>query len=100
MADALRLAPWLLIAIAADPAVAEPQMPGLKLHPVEGSRLGEPARTRRDPVLGRHPFEDEGATLPSWGLPFGLGPGDRDRRGLSFSVRPHHGLKAMAKFRF
>jgi len=98
MADALRLAPWLLIAIAVDPAAAQPRMSNLKLHSVEAIRFVEPARPRHDPLLGRHLFEEE--TLPSWGFPFGSRADERDRRGLSFSVRPGRRVKATAKLRF
>ena len=104
MADALPLTPLLLFAllivVAAAPAAAKPRMPNMQLHSFDAVRLDEPARAQHDPVLGRHLFADDGATLSNWGLPFGPSPGDRDRRGLSFSVRPHHGLRATAKFRF
>jgi hypothetical protein len=106
MADILRLAPWLLIvlliAVAAAPAAAEPRMGGLKLQSVETGNFDRPARSRHDPVLGpvlNRRFLPEEATS-SWTLPFGPRANERDRRGLSFSVRPGHGLKAMAKIRF
>jgi hypothetical protein len=98
MADALRLAPWLLIAVAAAPAAAEPHMPRLKFQSVEAGNFDRPARARHDPVLGRRLLEEE--ATPAWTLPFGARGDERDSRGVSFSVRPHHGLKAMAKIRF
>ena len=102
MADALRLAPCLLIllliAVAAAPAAAEPHMPRLKFEPVAAGNFDRPAWARHDPVLGRRLLQDE--ISPTWTLPFGPRASERERRGLSFSVRPSHGLKAMAKIRF
>jgi hypothetical protein len=110
MADILRLAPCLLIvlliAVAAAPAAAEPRMGGLKLQSVGTGNFDRPARSRHDPVLGpvlSRRFLLEEAT-PTWTLPFGPRASERaeerGRRGLSFSVRPGHGLKGMAKLRF
>jgi hypothetical protein len=106
MADILRLAPWLLIVllitVAAGPAAAEPRSGGLKLQSVETGNFDRPARSRHDPVLGpmlSRRFLLEEAT-PTWTLPFGPSASERDRRGVTFSVRPSHGLKAMAKIRF
>lgn len=92
----------LLIAVAAAPAAAAPRLSDWKLQTVEAGNFDRPARNRHDPVfgpvLGLRFFEEE--TMPTWALPFGPGAGDRDRRGLSFRVRPGHGLKAMARLRF
>jgi hypothetical protein len=106
MAEVLHLAPMLLfvllLAVAAVPAAAKPRMPELTLDTVAAGNFNEPARNRhdpvRDPVLGRRFAQEE--ALPTWTLPFGPSAGERDRRGLSFSVRSHHGLKAMARLRF
>jgi len=102
MADILRLAPWLLIvlliAVAAAPAAAEPRMGGLKLQSVETDNFDRPARSRHDPVLSRRFLQED--ITPAWTLPFGPRANERDRRGLSFSVRPGHGLKGFAKIRF
>jgi hypothetical protein len=110
MADVLHLAPLLLfvllLAVAAAPAAAKPRMPELTLDTVAAGNFNEPARNRhdpvRDPVLGRRFVEEE--ALPTWTLPFGPSAGERaeerGRRGLSFRVRPGHGVKAMARLRF
>jgi len=91
----------LLITVAAAPAAAEPKMSNWKLQTTEDGNFDRPARTGHDPVLspvlGGRFFEE---TTPAWNLPFGPTAGERDRRGLSFSVHPSHGLKAMAKIRF
>ena len=107
MAAVLLLAPLLLligllIGVAAAPAAAAPRMSNWKLQTVEAGNFDGPQRTRHDPVLGpvlglRFSQEE---TMQTWTLPFGPRAGERDRRGLSFSVRPSHGLKATAKIRF
>jgi hypothetical protein len=104
MAAVLLLTPVLfvlLIAVAAAPAVAAPRLSDWKLQTVEAGNFDRPARARHDPVLGPvlglRFFEDE--TMPALTPPFGPSAGDRDR-GLSFRVRPGHGLKAMARIRF
>ena len=106
MAVVLTLAPWplfvLLIAVAAVPAATQPRTPGLKLQTVEAGNLDHPVWARHDPVFGPEPnrrFVQQEA-MPDWTLLFGHRANDRDRRGMSFSVRPSHGLKAKAKFRF
>jgi hypothetical protein len=106
MADALPLTPLplivLLIAVAAAPATAEPRMSDWKLQAVEAGSFDRPARTRHDPVLGPvlglRFFEEE--IILTWTPPFGPRAGERDRRGLTFIVRPTDGLKATAKIRF
>jgi len=105
MAAILVLTPLLfvlLIAVAAAPAAAEPKMSNWKLQTTEAGNFDRPALTRRDPVLGPvlggRFFQDE--TMPAWTLPFGPRAGERDHRGLSFSVHPSHGIKAMARIRF
>ena len=100
MADAFRLAPSLLIALAAYPAAAEPVKPGPKLQSMDSVRFVEPPSPRNDPALRLRLFRDEEEFLPAWTLPFGNRADDRDRRGISFSVRPGKGLKARAKIRF
>jgi hypothetical protein len=87
----------LLITVAAAPAAAEPKMSHWKLQKTEAGNFDRPVRTRHDPVLGGRFFEE---TTPAWNIPFGPTAGERDRPGLSFSVHPSHGLKAMAKIRF
>jgi hypothetical protein len=104
MAAVLLLTPLLfvlLITVAAAPAAAEPKMSNWKLQTTQAGNFDRPARTRHDPVLGpvlggRFVQEE---VLSTW-TPFGPRAGERDRRGLSFSVHPSHGLKAMAKIRF
>jgi hypothetical protein len=105
MAVVLLLTPLLIVllmAVAAAPAAAAPRMSDWKLQMVEASNFDRPARTRHDPVLGPvlglRLFEEE--TIPTWTQPFGPRAGERDRRGLTFSVRPSNGLKATAKIRF
>ena len=91
----------LLITVAAAPAAAEPKMSNWKLKTTEAGNFDRPVRTPHDPALSpvlRGGFFEE--TMPAWNLPFGPTAGERDRRGLSFSVHPSHGLKAMAKIRF
>ncbi|MEA3059501.1 MAG: hypothetical protein QOE50_913 [Sphingomonadales bacterium] len=101
MADALPLTPLLLIvlliAVVAAPAVAEPRMPKVQMHSFDAGGFDKPAWARRDPVLGSRFAQED--VLPTWTLPFATSDG-RDRRGLSFGVRPQHGLKAMMRFRF
>jgi hypothetical protein len=106
MADVLHLAPLLLfvllLAVAAAPAAAKPRTPELTLDTVAAGNFNEPARNRHDPVfgpaLGRRFVQEE--DLPTWTLPLGPSARERDRRGLSFRVRPGHGVKAMARLRF
>lgn len=111
MAAVLLLAPVLfvlLMAVAAAPAAAAPRLSDWKLQTVEAGNFDRPARHRQDPVLGqvfgRQLFPEESEALPAWTLPFGSSAGERaeerGRRGLSFRVRPGHGLKAMARLRF
>ncbi|HUE79734.1 MAG TPA: hypothetical protein VMN38_08895 [Sphingomicrobium sp.] len=92
----------LLIAVAAAPAATQPRLSGLGLQTVEAGNLDNPVWARHDPVFGPEPsrrFVEEQA-MPDWTVLFGVPAHDRDRRGLSFSMRPSHGLKARAKFRF
>jgi len=92
----------LLIAVAAAPAAAEPKMFNWTLQTTDAGNFDRPARTRHDlvpgPMLGSRFFQEE--TMPAWNLPFGPRAGERNGRGLSFSVRPSHGIKAMARIRF
>jgi hypothetical protein len=105
MAAVLLLTPLLLvllITVAAAPAAAEPKMSNWKLQATQAGNFDRPARTRHDPVLGPvlggRLFQEE--TMPALTLPFAPRAGERDRRGLSFSVHPSHGLKAVARIRF
>ena len=105
MAAVLLLTPLLfvlLIGIAAAPAGAEPKMPSWTLQTTEAGNFDRPARSRHNPVpgpvLGGRFSQDE--IMPAWTLPFGPHAGERNRRGLSFSVSPSHGLKGMARIRF
>lgn len=100
MADALRLAPWLLIALAVDPAAAQPPRPSLKLQSMDAVRFNEPPSTRYDPALRHRLFQEEEEILPAWTLPFGPQAEERDRRGVTLRVRPGRGVKATAKLRF
>ena len=101
MADTLRLAPWLLIAVAAEPAAAGPPTPRFTLQSMSSSAPDEPVRGWRQPVLGPRLFQYDRETWPDWTLPFGPGANDLDRRGLGFGVRPgRRGLKATARLRF
>ena len=100
MAAAFRLVPLLLIAVAVEPAAAEPLKPGLKLQSIDSVRFHEPPSPRNNPALRHRLFPEDEDSLPSWTLPFGAGADERDRRGLSFRVRPGRGLKATAKIRF
>ncbi|MEA3079200.1 MAG: hypothetical protein QOF05_608 [Sphingomonadales bacterium] len=101
MADALPLTPLLLmvvlIAVAAAPAAAEPRIPKMQMHSVDAGGFDKLTWARRDPVFGPRFAQEE--ALPTWTLPFAPSDG-HDRRGLSFGVRPQHGLKAMMRFRF
>ena len=99
MNGAVRLAPLLLIAIAIDPAMAEPPRPSLKLRSLESVRLNEPRTPQQDPAFRHRLFQEDEQVSPAWTLPFGLQSDDRDR-GVTFSVRPGHGLKAKARIRF
>lgn len=105
MAAVLLLTPLLfvlLITVAAAPAATEPKISNWKLQTTAAGNFDWPARARRDPVLGPvlggRFFQEE--TMPALTLPFAPHAGDRNRRGLSFSVHPSHGLKAMARIRF
>ena len=93
---AIRLAPLLLIAVAIDPAMAEPPRP--TLQSMESVRLSEPRAPRQDPAFQHRLFQEDEQITPAWTLPFGLQSDDRDRR-VTFSVRPGRGLKAKAKIR-
>ena len=100
MADALRFAPWLLIAVSAGPAAAQSHIPRLKLQSNEIVRAEPIPELPRAPLLGPRFFDDDREAGPSWYLPFGPRADDRDRRGFSFSVRPGRGIKATARLRF
>ena|SRR5688572_2046403 len=100
MADALRLAPLLLLAFAIEPAAAEPLRPSVKLQSIDAVRFHEPPSPTNDPALRLRLFPGDEQVLPAWSLPFGTRADDRDRRGMTFSVRPGRGLKATAKIRF
>jgi hypothetical protein len=100
MADALRFAPWLLIAVAAGPAAAQSHIPRLKLQSVDPVRAEPIPELPRAPLHGPRFFEEQRDALPSWNLPFAPSAADRDRRGFSFSVRPGRGIKATARLRF
>ena len=99
MDGAVRLAPLLLIAVALDPAAAEPQKPALKLQSIEAVRFSEPPSPNNDPALRLRLFRDDAEIMPAWTLPFGS-QSERERGGIRFSVRPGRGLKATAKIRF
>ena len=99
MNGAIRVAPLLLIAVALDPAMAEPPRPNLKLQSMETVRLSEPRAPQQDPAFRHRLFQEDEQAMPSWILPFGLQSDDPDRR-VTFSVRPGRGLKAKAKIRF
>ena len=100
MADALRLAPLLLVAIALEPASAEPPQPGPQLQSVKAVPLSEPAPRGGDPAMRHRLFQEDEEFLPAWTLPFGLQSNERDERRVTFSVRPGRGLKARARIRF
>ena len=100
MADALRFAPWLLIAVAVDPAAAGPPTPKLSLQSLHSIAPDEPVRGRREPILGQRMVHYEREALPDWTLPFGPGANDPGRRGFSFGIRPGRGIKARARIRF
>ena len=113
MADAspialVRLTALLIVAISG-PAVAQPLAPGPRLSADYPPKIDRPALNRRDPVIGNLHALDEHAAGPAWTLPFDafemLGPlrprvNDRDRRGLSFTIRRSHGIKGTARLRF
>jgi hypothetical protein len=98
MDGAIRLAPWLLIAIAINPASAQPPRPSLKLQSIDLVRLTE-RPPQYDPALRHRLFQEDEQVSPAWTLPFGLNSDDGDR-GVTFSVRPGRGLKARARIRF
>ena len=100
MADAFRLVPWLLIAVAADPATAQSTIATLKMQSAEAVRSDEQSRTRHDPLVGFRLFQDDRESLPMWSFPLGARGDQRDKRGMSFSVRPGRGVKATARLRF
>jgi hypothetical protein len=89
----------MLIAVAIDPAMAEPPHTTLKLHSIESVRLNEPRSPQQNPAFRHRLFQEDEQSRPAWTLPFGLESDDRDRR-VTFSVRPGHGLKAKARIRF
>ena len=99
MDGAIRLAPLLLIAVALDPAAAEPLKPSIKLQSMDAVRFSEPPSPRNDPALRLRLFQDDSDVIPAWTLPFGS-QSEREPGGVRFSVRPGHGLKATAKIRF
>ena len=99
MDRAIRLAPLLLIAVALDPAAAEPPSTAIKLQSIDAVRFSEPPSPRNDPALRLRLFQDDSEMLPAWNLPFGSQSG-LERGGVRFSVRPGKGLKATAKIRF
>ena len=99
MDGAIRLAPLLLIAVAVEPAAAEPSNPSLTLQSIDSVRSQETPR-QQDRALRHRLFQQDEETLPAWTLPFGLQSDERDRRGVTFSVRPGRGLKAKARIRF
>ena len=99
MAAALRLAPWLLIAVAAEPAAAQTQAPRLKLQSLDVTGPNEPARAQHEPLFKQR-FDYERETLPDWTFPFGTRADERGRRGVSFGIRPGRGVKATARIRF
>ena len=99
MDGAIRVAPLLLIAIAIDPAAAEPVRPAIKLQSIDAVRFSEPPSPRNDPALRLRLFQDDAEIVPAWNLPFGSQSG-LERGGVRFSVRPGRGLKATAKIRF
>ncbi len=100
MVDARRLAPWLLIAAAVDPAAAAPPTPKLSLQSMNSIPSDEAVRDRKAPLLGPRLFQYDSERLPEWTLPFGPSAGEPGRRGLSFGIRPGRGVKAVAKLRF
>ncbi len=87
----------MLIAVAIDPAMAEPLKPAIKLQSIDAVRLSEPPSPRNDPALRLRLFQDDSDVVPAWNLPFGS---QSERDGVRFSVRPGRGLKATAKVRF
>jgi hypothetical protein len=113
MADAspfalVRLTALLIVAMSG-PALAQPLAPGLRLSGDDPPKIDRPALNRRDPVIGNLLLLDEHAAGPAWTLPFDafemLGAfspavNDRDRRGLSFTIRRSHGIKGIARLRF
>ena len=89
----------MLIAVAIDPAMAQPPRTTLKLQSIESVRLNEPRAPQQDPAFRHRLFLEDEQARPAWTLPFGLQSDDRDSR-VTFSVRPGHGLKAKARIRF
>lgn len=100
MADAIRFAPLLFVAVAADPTAAEPVGSNMKLQSFEAVRLHEPPSPRNDPALRLRLFPGDETIVPTWTLPFGTQADQRERGGVSFSIRPGRGVKASAKIRF
>ena len=96
---AIRLSPLLLIAIAIEPAMAQPLKPAINLQSIDAVRLTEPPSPRNDPALRLRLFQDDSDMVPAWNLPFGS-QSERESGGVRFSVRPGRGLKATAKVRF
>ena len=98
MADALRFAIWLPVAVAAAPAAAEPQGPTLTLSSTQASRDDPPTRSMPRPNIELRLLQEQEEAWPEW--IFSPRPADRGRRGWSFGVRPGRGLKAASKIRF
>ena len=99
MDSAIRLAPLLFIAVAIDPAAAEPLKSAVTLQSIDTVRFSEPPSPHNDPALRLRLFRGDSEIVPAWTLPFGS-QSERERGGVWFSVRPGRGLKATAKVRF
>jgi hypothetical protein len=99
MDGAIRVAPLLLIAVAAGPAAAEPSKPSLTLQSMDSVRSQELPRLH-DRALRHRLFKEDEENTPTWTLPLGLQSDERDNRPVTFSVRPGRGLKAVARIRF
>ena len=97
MTAALRLAPWLTIAVAMDAAAAQPPAPALKLHSADPRAFAQPAPGNNAPIIGPRFLEEQDA-WPAWIIT--PRANERGRRGWSFGVKPGRGLKATAKVRF
>ena len=98
MADALRFAIWLPVAVAAAPATAEPQGPTLPLSSTEALHDDPRTRSMPRPIIGLRQLQEQDEVWPVWTI--SPRAADRGRRGWSFGVRPGRGLKAAAKLRF
>jgi hypothetical protein len=99
MDAAIRLVPWLLIAVAVEPAAAEPLHPATKLQSLDSVRSQE-LPPQQDRAFRHRLFQEDEEIKPAWTLPFGLQANERDDRRVTFSVRPGRGLKAKARIRF